>query len=124
MRDVLDSVDWPPIRSRDRFRDPRRGDPARASRVGEGRLPSVGGGRRVSPCGGKRAGARRVFCQVAVRGLECSGAEVARFLGVTTSSVTRLAVLEELPEVRQYVNALTLFQTEPNEKVNIVATPQ
>ncbi len=50
--------------------------------------------------------ARRVFCQVAVRGMGYSGAEVARFLGVTTSSVNRLAVSEELPEVRKYVNAL------------------
>jgi len=35
-----------------------------------------------------------------------SGAEVARFLGATTSSVNRLAVSERLPEVRKYLNAL------------------
>ncbi len=35
-----------------------------------------------------------------------SGAEVARFLGVTTSSVKGLAVSEQLPEVRRYLNAL------------------
>jgi predicted transcriptional regulator len=35
-----------------------------------------------------------------------SGAEVARFLGVTTSAVNRLAVSEELPEVRKYLKAL------------------
>jgi REP element-mobilizing transposase RayT len=50
--------------------------------------------------------ARRLFCQVAVRGLGYSGAGVARFLGVTTSSVNRLAVSEELPEVKRYLKAL------------------
>ena len=35
-----------------------------------------------------------------------SGAEVAPFLGVTTPSVNRLAVSEELPECRTYLNAL------------------
>ena len=50
--------------------------------------------------------ARRFFCQVAVKGLGYSGAEVARFLGVTTSSVNRLAVSPELPEVRKYLKAL------------------
>ncbi len=57
----------------------------------------------------RRAGvvrARRVFCQVAVRGMGYSGAEVARFLGVTTSAVNRLVVSEELPEVRKYLKAL------------------
>ncbi|HSB68037.1 MAG TPA: transposase [Candidatus Methylomirabilis sp.] len=48
--------------------------------------------------------ARRVFCQVAVRGLGYSGATVARFLGVTTSSVNRLAVSEELPESKKFLN--------------------
>ena len=50
--------------------------------------------------------ARRLFCQIAVTHMGYSGAEVARFLGVTTSSVNRLAVSEELPEVRKYLNAL------------------
>ena len=50
--------------------------------------------------------ARRLFCQLAVRGMGYSGAEVARFLGVTTSAVNRLAVAEELPEVRKYLKAL------------------
>ena len=52
--------------------------------------------------GSRRPGvvrARRVFCQVAVQGMGHSGAGVARFLGVTTSSVNRLAASEELPEV-------------------------
>lgn len=49
---------------------------------------------------------RRVFCQVAVKGMGYSGAEVARFLGVTTSSVNRLAVSEELPESKRFLKAL------------------
>jgi len=49
---------------------------------------------------------RRLFCQLAVKGMGYSGAEVARFLGVTTSSVNRLAAPEELPEFRKCLNAL------------------
>ncbi|MFC1816035.1 hypothetical protein ACFL0M_08840 [Thermodesulfobacteriota bacterium] len=47
--------------------------------------------------------ARRVFCQVVVKKMGYSGAEVARFLGVTTSAVNRLAVSEELPEIKKYI---------------------
>lgn len=50
--------------------------------------------------------ARRLFCQLAVQGMGHSGAEVARFLGVTTSAVNRLAVSPELPEFRKYLKAL------------------
>jgi REP element-mobilizing transposase RayT len=50
--------------------------------------------------------ARRLFCQLAVKGMGYSGAGVARFLGVTTSSVNRLAVAEEVPEFTSYFNAL------------------
>ena len=42
---------------------------------------------------------RKVFCQVAVRKLEYTGASVARFLGMTTSSVNRMAILEEMTEL-------------------------
>ena len=42
---------------------------------------------------------RKVFCQVAVRKLGYTGASVARFLGMTTSSVNRMARLEEMTEV-------------------------
>jgi hypothetical protein len=49
---------------------------------------------------------RRLFCQAAVKSLEYSGASVARFFGVTTSSVNRLAVSAELPEVKRYLKAL------------------
>jgi len=56
----------------------------------------------------RRAGVRgrRLFCQVAAKGMMYSRAEVARLLGVTGSSVNRLAVLEELPEFRGCLNAL------------------
>lgn len=40
--------------------------------------------------------ARRLFCQTAVREMRYPGAEVARFLGVTTSAVSRLANSEEI----------------------------
>jgi len=35
-----------------------------------------------------------------------SGAEVARFIGVTTSAVNRLASSEELPEIEEYIKLL------------------
>jgi putative transposase len=41
--------------------------------------------------------ARRLFCQLAVKKFGYSGAEVARYLGTTTSSVTRLANSPEIP---------------------------
>src|SRR3990172_9164170 len=47
--------------------------------------------------------ARRLFCQLAVRRMGYSGAEVARFLGVTTSAVNRLAVSEELVNLKKYL---------------------
>jgi len=50
--------------------------------------------------------ARRLFCQVAVKHMGYSGAEVARFLGLTTSSVNRLAASEELLEATRYRNVL------------------
>jgi hypothetical protein len=43
---------------------------------------------------------------VAVREMGYSGAEAAHFLGVTTSSVNRVALSEELQEVRENLNAL------------------
>ncbi|UCH08249.1 MAG: transposase [Deltaproteobacteria bacterium] len=47
--------------------------------------------------------AKRVFCQLAVKKIGYSGAEVARFLGVTTSAVNRLANTEELSDVGRYI---------------------
>ncbi len=46
---------------------------------------------------------RRLFCQLAVGKRGYPGAEVARFLGVTTSAVIRAAYSEELPELAKYV---------------------
>ncbi len=46
---------------------------------------------------------RRIFCQIAVKRMGYSGADVARFLGITTSAVNRLAVSEELSEVGKYI---------------------
>ncbi len=50
--------------------------------------------------------ARGLFCQLAVRRMGYSGAEVARYLGVTTSAVNRLAVSEENPGPRKYLKLL------------------
>ena len=50
--------------------------------------------------------ARRVFCQLAVRRMGYSGAAVARYLGVTTSAVNRLAVSGENAEVSKYLKLL------------------
>jgi len=47
--------------------------------------------------------ARRLLCQLAVRRMGYTGAEVARYLGVGTSSVTRLANSEESPELIRYL---------------------
>ena len=35
-----------------------------------------------------------------------SGAEVARYLGITTSAVNRLALSEELPDLGKYLKLL------------------
>jgi hypothetical protein len=46
---------------------------------------------------------RRLFCQLAVGKMGYPGAEVARFLGVTTSAVVRAAYSEELLELHEYL---------------------
>jgi hypothetical protein len=46
---------------------------------------------------------RRIFCQIAVKKMGYSGAEVARFLGVTTSAVNRLTVYEKLMDIDTYM---------------------
>jgi chromosomal replication initiation ATPase DnaA len=76
--------------------------PSLAVRVAEGegiteeQLRSGRRTRRVSR-------ARRLFCQVAVKKMRHSGAEVARFLGVTTSAVFRAAGGEESSELGKYL---------------------
>jgi len=47
--------------------------------------------------------ARRLFCQLATGRMGYPGAEVARYLGVTTSSVNRLAVSEEVGNLTKYL---------------------
>jgi hypothetical protein len=47
--------------------------------------------------------ARRLFCHLAIGRMGYPGAEVARFLRVTTSSVNRLAVSEELTNLKKYL---------------------
>jgi hypothetical protein len=47
--------------------------------------------------------ARRLLCQVAVQKMGFPGAEVARFVGVTTSAVVRAAYSEDLPEIWKYL---------------------
>jgi hypothetical protein len=47
--------------------------------------------------------ARKLFCQLAIGRMGYPGAEVARFLGVTTSSVNRLAVSEEAANLKKYL---------------------
>jgi hypothetical protein len=48
------------------------------------------------------ARARKILCQWAVRKHGYSGAEVARFLGVTTSAVNRAAGSEEPPALAKH----------------------
>jgi len=47
--------------------------------------------------------ARRLFCQLAIGRMGYPGAEVARFLGVTTSSVNRLGVSQEVTNLKKYL---------------------
>jgi len=49
---------------------------------------------------------RRIFCQLAVGKMGYPGAKVARFLGVTTSSVNRLAATEQTPDLWKYTKML------------------
>jgi len=63
--------------------------------IGESELKSGFRSRRIIK-------ARRLFCQVAVRKMGYSGADVARFLGMTTSAANRLASSETVPELEKY----------------------
>ncbi len=48
--------------------------------------------------------ARALICQVAVKRMGYSGARVARFLGVTTSTVNRIAGRDDIDDLEQYVH--------------------
>jgi hypothetical protein len=65
---------------------------------GTGRFSATFGSRTS-----KVSKARRLFCQLAVGKMGQPGAEVARFLGVTTSAMLRAAKTEELEEVQKYL---------------------
>jgi chromosomal replication initiation ATPase DnaA len=52
---------------------------------------------------------RRILCRIAVKKMGYSGADVARFLGITTSAVNRLAVSDELPEKEKHVYVAPLY---------------
>jgi hypothetical protein len=67
----------------------------KGERIEEGGLRSGGRGKEVIRV-------RRIFCQLAVRRMGYPGAEVARYLGVTTSAVNRLAASEESRELLKY----------------------
>ncbi len=54
----------------------------------------------------KVAKVRKIFCQLAVGKMGYPGAEVARYLGVTTSSVNRLSVSEEATDLKKYLKML------------------
>lgn len=59
------------------------------------------------------AKARRVFCQLAIGQMKYPGAEVARFLGVSTSAVNRLANSKQTPELERYLK-INSEPTSPN----------
>ena len=52
----------------------------------------------------KVARARALICQVAVKRMGYSGARVARLLGVTTSTVNRIAAREKIGDIERYVH--------------------
>jgi len=60
---------------------------------------------------------RRVFCQIAVKKMGYSGADVARFLGINTSAVNRLAVSDELPEVAKYFYIKDVRRIEGTQRI-------
>ena len=45
---------------------------------------------------------RKIFCQIAVEKMGYSGADAARFLGITTSGVNRLAASDVLSDAEKY----------------------
>jgi REP element-mobilizing transposase RayT len=46
---------------------------------------------------------RKLLIQIAVTKMGYSGADVARFLGITTSAVNKLAASGKLPEIKKYI---------------------
>ena len=46
---------------------------------------------------------RKIFCQIAVKKMGCSGADAARFLSITTSGVNRLSAFHLLLDTERYL---------------------
>ncbi|MDY6973018.1 MAG: hypothetical protein SV775_11900 [Thermodesulfobacteriota bacterium] len=65
-----------------------------------------GGVEKIGLCSGIRkrdvVKSRKIFCQIAVRKMGYSGADVGRFLGITTSEVNRLDASDVLPDTEKY----------------------
>jgi putative transposase len=63
--------------------------------------------RQEDLCTGKRmrsvVKARKLFCQLAVNKMGYSGAEVARFLGLSASAVNRMASTTEMPDLEETI---------------------
>jgi len=62
------------------------------------------------------ANERGAFCQLTVGKMGYSGAEVTRYLGVTTSSTNRLAVSEEPADLKKYHTTLQNLRPGPYPK--------
>lgn len=67
-----------------------------------------GEGVRISDlCSGTRkkdvVRSRRIFCQLSVKRMRYPGAEIARFLGITTSAVNRLASSVDFDDLEKYL---------------------
>jgi hypothetical protein len=69
----------------------------------QARLDAPGTLHQVMGRGRRIAEWRRLFCQLAVKKMGYPGAEVAHFLGVTTSLVNRYASSEEMGNLDQYL---------------------
>lgn len=69
----------------------------KAEGIAESELRPGGRSKRVSK-------ARKPFCQLAVKRMGHPEAEVARFLGVTTSAVSRSANSADIPEPSRYID--------------------
>lgn len=71
----------------------------RQTGLSDGELRSGNKSRRINS-------ARKLFCQIAVKHLGYSGADVARFLGVGTSAVNRLAMAPQVEGLETAMKAL------------------
>jgi hypothetical protein len=54
----------------------------------------------------KTANAKRILCQLSIGKMGCPDAKVARYPGVTTTSVNHSAVSEEAADLKKYLKML------------------